>query len=98
RRGVDHGACVARRLRACRRAGHRRITLGNADRPDALIADVLQGSAADSAEELSELPSSRPDRAVLAVDVREHTPVGKEHQDEGGITADAALVRRLAPW
>ena len=60
----------------------------------ASLADVLPGRAADPAEKLPELPSSRTDRAVFALDLRERAPMGEKHENQGGIAADAALVRR----
>ena len=62
--------------------------------PGPHAADVLPGRAADPAEKLPELPSSRPDRTVFAVDVRQRAPMGEKHEDEGSNAADAALVRR----
>ena len=57
-------------------------------------ADVLPGRPANPSEKLPELPSSRADRTVLALDLRERATVGEQHENQGGIAADAALVRR----
>jgi hypothetical protein len=78
------------------------LTLVRADDPrprlvatfSAAFSDVFPRRPADPAEKLPELSSSRPDRTVLALDIRERATLGEEHENQGGIAADAALVRR----
>src|SRR5262249_36308176 len=63
------------------------------------IADhVQQRRAADSSEELSELPSSWSDCADVVSHLRERAAVGESNESGRHYEKNAALVRRSTVW
>ena len=55
---------------------------------------LQQRRSADLAEELPDLPSSRPDRADVFLDLQRHASVGQGDEGRRRVAQDAAVVCR----